>query len=62
MRMDVERRRKGRPKQRWIDSVNVQLRKKGLLWEESQKQAVWRQPHTGLRHLCRDPSSRLMDG
>ena len=31
MRMDVEgRRRKGRPKQRWMDSVNVDLREKGL--------------------------------
>ena len=31
MRMDVEgRRRKGRPKRRWMNSVNVDLSKKGL--------------------------------
>ena len=30
--MDVEgKRRKGRPKQKWVDSVNVNLRVKGLL-------------------------------
>ena len=29
--MDVEgRRKKGRPKRRWMDSVNVDLREKGL--------------------------------
>ena len=43
MRIDVEgRRRKGRPKQRWMDSVNVNLREKGLL-EETQKRAMWMQ-------------------
>ena len=31
VRMDVEgKRRKGRPKQKWVDSVNVNLRVKGL--------------------------------
>ena len=29
IRMDVEGRRKGRPKRRWMDSVNVNLREKG---------------------------------
>ena len=27
----MDRRRKGRPKRRWMDSVNVDLREKGLL-------------------------------
>ena len=44
IRMDVEgRRRKGGPKQRWMDSVNVDLREKGLSGEETQNCAVWRQ-------------------
>ena len=44
MRMDVEgRRRKGRSKQRWMDSVNVDLRGKGLSGGETQNRAVWRQ-------------------
>ena len=30
MMIDVEGRRKGRPKRRWMDSVNVGLREKGL--------------------------------
>ena len=31
MRMDVERRRrKGRPKRRWMDSINVDFGEKGL--------------------------------
>ena len=44
MRMDVEeRRRKGRPKQRWMDSVNVDSRENGLSGEETHNRAVWRQ-------------------
>ena len=44
MRIDVEeRRRKGRPKRRWMDSVNVVLREKGLSGEETQNWAVCRQ-------------------
>ena len=44
MRMDVEgRRRKGRPKRRWKDSVNVDLREKGLSGEQKHNRAVWRQ-------------------
>ena len=43
MMMDVERRRKGRPKPRWMDRVNVDLREKGLPSEETHNQAVWRQ-------------------
>ena len=36
-RMDVEgRRRKGRPKWRWMDNINVDLREKGLSGEETQ--------------------------
>ena len=34
MRMDVERRREGRAKWRWMDSVCVDLREKGLSGEE----------------------------
>ena len=34
MRMDVERRRrKGRPKRGWVDTINVYLRMKGLSGE-----------------------------
>ena len=37
MRMYVDgRRRKGRLKRRWTDSVNVNLREKGLSGEETQ--------------------------
>ena len=44
MRMDVERwRRKGRLKMRWMGSVDVDLREKGLSGEEMQNWAVWRQ-------------------
>ena len=44
MKMDVEgRRRKGRPKQRWMDSVNVDLREKGLSGKETQNRVMWRQ-------------------
>ena len=35
MSIDVERRRKLRPKRRWMDSVNVDLREKGLSEEET---------------------------
>ena len=45
MRMGVEgRRRKGRPKRRWMDSVNVVSRMKGLdCWiKMPQYWAVWR--------------------
>ena len=43
-RMDVDgRRRKGRPKRRWMDSVNVDLREKGLSGEETHNKAMWRQ-------------------
>ena len=45
MRMDVEgRRRKGRPKRRWIDSVNVDLRENGLSRKETLYMAVQSQP------------------
>ena len=37
------RRRKGRPKRRWMDDVNVDLRKTGLSCEETHNRAVWRQ-------------------
>ena len=37
------RRRKGRLKRRWMDSVNVDLRVKGMSGEETQNRAVWRQ-------------------
>ena len=41
---DVDgRRRKGRQKRRWMDSVNVDLRGKGLSGEETHNRAVWRQ-------------------
>ena len=44
IRMDVERRRrKGRPKWMWMDSVNVDFREKRLSGEETQDRAVWRQ-------------------
>ena len=44
MRMDVEgRRRKGRSKQRWMGSVDVDLREKGLSGEQTHNRAVWRQ-------------------
>ena len=44
MRIDVQgRRRKGRPKQRWIDSVNVDWRERRMSGEETQNRAVWRQ-------------------
>ena len=43
IRMHVDERRKGRPKRRWMDSVNVDLREKGLSGEETQNQAVSRQ-------------------
>ena len=44
MRIDVEgRRRKGRPKRKWVDSVNVDLREKGLSGEQTQNRTVWRQ-------------------
>ena len=36
-------RRKGRPERRWMDSVDVGLREKGLSVEETQNRAVWRQ-------------------
>ena len=43
VRTDVEgRRRKGRPKRRWMDSVNVDLREKELSGE-TQNTAAWRQ-------------------
>ena len=32
-------RRKGRPKQMWMDSVNVDLREKGLSGEETKNRA-----------------------
>ena len=42
--MDVEdRRRKETLKRRWMDSVNVDLREKGLPGEDTQNCAVWRQ-------------------
>ena len=34
-------RRKGRPKRRWMDSGNVDLREKGLSGEETQNRAMW---------------------
>ena len=37
------RRRTGGPKRRWMDRVNVDLRDKGLLGEETQNRAVSRQ-------------------
>ncbi len=44
MRKDVEGRRiKGRPNQRWMESVNVDLREKGLSDEGTQNLAEWRQ-------------------
>ena len=44
MRMDVDReKRKGRLKLRWMDSVNVDLREKGLSGEETHNRAVWAQ-------------------
>ena len=43
MRMDVEGRREGRPKRRWMDSVNVTLTEKGLSGEEMHNKAKWRQ-------------------
>ena len=43
MRMDVEARRKGKPKRRWMDSVNVDFREKGLSREETHNRDVWRQ-------------------
>ena len=43
MRMDVEEgRRKGRPKRRWMESVNVNLREIGLSGDETQNRAAWR--------------------
>ena len=42
--MDVEgRRRKETSKRRWMDSVNVDLREKGMSGEDSKNRAVWRQ-------------------
>ena len=49
--------RKGRLKQRWMDSVNVDLREKGLSGEETQNYAVWRQL---VRYL--DPIEVVNDG
>ena len=44
MRIDVEgRRRKGRPKRRWMDSVNVDWSEKRMSGEETQNRAVGRQ-------------------
>ena len=40
--MDVEgRRRKGRPKRRWMDNVNVYFGEKGLPGETTQNMVVW---------------------
>ena len=47
-RTDVEgRRRKGRPKQRWMDSVNVDMREKGLSGEQTHNLYV---SHTSIPH------------
>ena len=44
MKADVDGRRKeDRSKRRWMDSVNVDLREKGLSGEETQNRAVWRE-------------------
>ena len=44
MRTDVEgKRRKGRQKRRWMDSVRVDLREKGLSGEETHNRAEWRE-------------------
>ena len=43
MVMDVRRkRRKGRPKRRWMDSIKNDLTEKGLSGEEAQDRAAWR--------------------
>ena len=54
MRMDLEgRRRKGRPKQRWMDSVNVHLRDKGLSGEVMQNRFwyihIWSETLTHIK-------------
>ena len=36
-------RRKGIPKQTWMDSVNADLRENGLSGEDTQNRAKWRQ-------------------
>ena len=33
--------REGRPKRRWMDSVNMNWREKGLSGEETHNRAVW---------------------
>ena len=43
MGTDVERRREGRQKLRWKDSMNVDLRAKGLSGEQTHNRAVWSQ-------------------
>ena len=53
MMMDVEGRRKGRPKRRWMDRVNVNLREKGLPSEETQNQQVWGQLVRNIEPLHR---------
>ena len=42
------RRRKGRPKRRWMDSVNLDFRKTGLSGEETQKGLCMEK--TGQKH------------
>ena len=50
-RVDVGgKRRQGKPKQRCMDSVNVDLREKGLSGEETQNWAVWRQLVRNIDH------------
>ena len=44
MKMDVDvMTRKGRPKRRWMYSVNMDVREKGLSGEKTQNRTVWRQ-------------------
>ena len=51
------RRRKGRPKRRWMDRVNVDLRENGLSGEETHNRAVWRQL---VRNIDRTKKSEKM--
>ena len=52
MRMEVPRkRRRGRPKRRWLDSIRNDLSERGLSREDAQDRAKWR---LLIRHI--DPT------
>ena len=58
MRVDVDGRRRGRLKWRWMDSVKVDLREMGLSGEETHNRALSRKlvgyidPHRSGKRCC----------